>query len=49
VDIPKQTLEVHTAPSDAGYDQVRYFERGQSLAPAALPTCAISVDQMLAP
>ncbi|MGI8740218.1 MAG: Uma2 family endonuclease [Gammaproteobacteria bacterium] len=43
VDVPNRTLEVHTAPSDAGYG------RGQSVTPASFPACAVSVDQILTP
>ncbi|MBA2409735.1 MAG: Uma2 family endonuclease [Gammaproteobacteria bacterium] len=49
VDIPNRALEVHTAPTDAGYGQLRNCGRGQRVTPAALPACTVSVDRIFAP
>lgn len=47
VDLPNETVEIHSEPSASGYDLVRRFRRGDMLRPEALPALAVPVDAVL--
>lgn len=48
-DLAGETVEVYQQPSPEGYQQARRFQRGERLAPEALPELELSVDDMLEP
>lgn len=48
VNLPDDCIEVFTKPSSKrGYWRVQRFERGESIAPGALPDVEIAVDEVL--
>ena len=48
VDLDDRSVSCYTAPRDGAYQKLREYRSGQSIAPEALPQCAISVDVWLA-
>jgi len=47
LDVSAERLEVHWHPNPDGYQDVRYFQRGESVAPQAFPDLALTVDALL--
>lgn len=47
VDITADRIERHTEPAAGGYQLVRYFGRGTVVESVAIPTLAISVDEIV--
>ncbi len=48
VDVEDRTVSCYSEPRDGTYQTFRQLHAGQSLAPAALPQCAIPADVLLA-
>jgi Uma2 family endonuclease len=46
VDVQGQTIEAFSTPGDAGYAGSTVYRRGESVAPAQLPTASIRVDDV---
>jgi Uma2 family endonuclease len=49
VDINGERIEVHRAPSEAGYRASRFYLRGESLSPAFAPDLTVQADAILGP
>ena len=47
LDIVAARLEVHRHSTSDGYQDVRHFQRGQSVAPQAFPDVVLTVDDLL--
>jgi len=47
LDVSAERLEVHRHPGTDSYQDVRYFQRGESVAPRAFPDLALTVDALL--
>ena len=47
VDLQEDRVEVHRQPTRRGYQEVRYLERGNRLAPDAFPDLTLAVDDVL--
>ena len=47
LDVVTQRLEVHRHPTPDGYQDVRSFRRGESVAPQAFPHLVLTVDTLL--
>jgi Uma2 family endonuclease len=47
VNLVEALIEVYWQPSPAGYGQVQYLQRGQSLSPQVFPQLVITVDEVL--
>ncbi len=47
LDVSTERLEVHRLPTPDGYQDIRYFHRGQSVAPQAFPDVILTVDDLL--
>jgi Uma2 family endonuclease len=48
VDLEHRSLSRHTEPEGNSYRQVRLYQRGESIAPEALPQCLVTIDALLA-
>lgn len=49
VDLEGEAVEVYRGPSSTGYTEVQRRERGQTLAPTAVPDLILAVDEILGP
>jgi hypothetical protein len=47
VDLNENVVLCYAAPGRGAYQQVRRYERGQTIAPRELPDCVISTDDLL--
>lgn len=47
LDVSMERLEVHRHPAPDGYQDVRSFQRGESVAPQACPDLVLTVDTLL--
>jgi Uma2 family endonuclease len=47
VDLEGEAVEVYRGPSSTGYTEVQRLERGQTLAPVAVPDLIPAVDESL--
>jgi len=49
LDLPGDALEAHREPRSTGYALIRRYQRGERLAPEALPDLVVPVDDLLPP
>lgn len=49
LDLPGDALEAHREPRPTGYALIRRYQRGERVAPEALPDVAVAVDDLLPP
>jgi Uma2 family endonuclease len=49
LDLPGDALEAHREPRPTGYALIRRYQRGERLAPEALPDLAVPVEDLLPP
>ncbi len=47
VNLPKETIEIYTQPSNDSYKETRYVKRGQTLASPSIPSVIIDADSVL--
>jgi Uma2 family endonuclease len=47
IDLDRQIVEVHRAPSRAGYDEKRTYTPADALAPQMLPELSVAVADIL--
>ena len=47
VDLVHDRIEVYTDPTPDGYRMTRYVERGETVAPSALPDLQLAVDRII--